>query len=198
MAGVEKIIEKIVKDSEVKAAEIISSANAQAAEIIKKANAVAADKVEELKRKAEHEINDKNRIFNSMAELEVRNEILNTKQDIIAKAFNEALNKLGSMDINQYKEMFKSMIIKAVETGEEEILLSPKDKDRIPKSFIDEVNSILQQNGKRGALRLSDETINISGGFLLRSSGVEINNSFEALIRMHRDEIEPKVAELLF
>jgi V/A-type H+-transporting ATPase subunit E len=198
MAGVEKIIEKIVQDSGVRAEEIINGAKAQATDIIKRANISAANKVEELKKKAENEINDKNRIFNSMAELEVRNELLNTKQEVIAKVFKGALDQLSSMDFKQYMELLNNMIVRAVETGEEEIVLSQKDKDRIPKSFIDEVNNILQQNGKIGALKLSNDTINISGGFLLKSSGVEINNSFEALIRMHRDEIEPKVAELLF
>ncbi|MFZ5354732.1 MAG: V-type ATP synthase subunit E [Bacillota bacterium] len=198
MAGVEKIKEKIIKDSEDKAAEIIANAKAQAEDILKKAQSEAAHKADELVKKAEHEINEKKRIVNSMAELEIRNELLKTKQELIEKVFVSALDKLSSMDINEYKSLMKQMMVKAVETGEEEVILSEKDRKTLSESFVSEVNAMLSANGKLGALKLSNDTANIRGGFLLRSKGMEINNSFEALIKMHRDEIEPKVAELLF
>ncbi len=198
MAGVDKIKEKILRDSEEKAAEIIASAKTQADEIHKKAQATAAAKATDLQKKAENEVSDKKRIINSMAELEIRNQILNAKQNIIEKVFAAALDKLSSMEINEYKSLLKAMMLKAVISGEEEVILSQRDKELLGAGFVSEANALLSQNGKLGALKLSNDAANIKGGFLLRSKGMEINNSFEALLKMHRDDIEPKVAELLF
>ena len=37
-------------------------------------------------------------------------------------------------------------------------------------------------------MKISEETRNISGGFILKSGDIEVNNSFESIIRMYRDD----------
>jgi V/A-type H+-transporting ATPase subunit E len=94
--------------------------------------------------------------------------------------------------------MIFNMLMSSVETGEEEVILSEGSTRKLSDGFISKVNDALAAAGKKGSIRISDETRNISGGFILKSQGVEINNSFEAVIRLYRDEIEPKVAEIFF
>jgi len=76
--------------------------------------------------------------------------------------------------------------------------MSGAGKSKLSADFISKLNKALAAAGKKGNVKLSDETRDISGGFILKSQGVEINNSFEAIIRLFRDEIEPKVAEIFF
>ena len=90
------------------------------------------------------------------------------------------------------------MLVSSIETGDEEVLLSDSGKSKISGDFIEVVNRALVQAGKKGNVKLSDAAANIKGGFILKSQGTEINNSFEALLRMYRDDIEPKVAQILF
>ncbi|MDF2521911.1 MAG: H+transporting two-sector ATPase subunit [Clostridia bacterium] len=198
MAGVEKIKEKILQDSEAKANAIIADAKKQAQEIIDNANVKAAKKAEEIKKKASSDAADKLRISNSMLELEMRKDILSTKQQLIEETFKKALESLSHMNDGEYEAMLQSLVIKAVETGEEEILLSKQDKNRLSADFSNKINLNLAQIGKKGNLKFSDEARNIIGGFVLKSGGVEMNYSFEALLRMYRDEIEPEVAAILF
>lgn len=198
MAGVEKIKEKILQDSEAKANAIIADAKKQAQEIIDKANVKAAKKAEDIKKKASSDAADKLRISNSMLELEMRKDILSTKQQLIEETFEKALESLSHMNDGEYEAMLQSLVIKAVETGEEEILLSKQDKNRLSADFSNKINQNLAQIGKKGNLKFSDEARNIIGGFVLKSGGVEMNYSFEALLRMNRDEIEPEVAAILF
>lgn len=198
MTGVEKIKEKILQDSETKADQILADAKKQADKIIDNANVKAAAKAEELRKQAAAEAAEKLKISNSMLELEMRKEMLSTKQLIIEEVFQNALNSLSNIGSNEYEAIIQKLIIDAAESGNEEILLSMQDKKRLSADFISKVNQALVQAGKNGNLKLSDETRNISGGFVLKAEGAELNYSFEALLKMYRDEIEPEVAAILF
>jgi V/A-type H+-transporting ATPase subunit E len=64
--------------------------------------------------------------------------------------------------------------------------------------FIAGINTQLKARGIKGELKLSDEARGISGGFILKKGDIEVNNTFEALIRMTRDELEAEVVKVLF
>jgi len=198
MTGVEKIKEKILQDSQAKADSIIDDAKKQAEAIIEKANARAVQKAEEVRKRAAAEAAEKLKISNSMLELEMRKDMLNTKQQLIEEVFQSALDSLSKMENSQYEATITKLIISAVETGNEEIQLAKQDKNRLSADFGSKLNQTLVQVGKNGNLKFSDEARDIKGGFVLKAGGVEINYSFEALLRMYRDEIEPEVAAILF
>lgn len=198
MTGVEKIKEKILQDSEVRAQSIVADAKKQAEEIIEKANVKAVQKADEIQKKANSDAAEKLKISSSMLELEMRKDILSTKQQLIEEVFQKALDSLSKLENNEYEATLYKLIVDAIESGDEEILLSKNDKNRLPADFVSKLNQVIVQAGKKGNLKLSDETRDIMGGFVLKAKGVEINYSFEALLRMDRDEIEPEVAAILF
>jgi V/A-type H+-transporting ATPase subunit E len=198
MAGVEKITEKILQDAEIKANEIIEKARLQAKETVEKANQKAAARVKEISQKSAYDINEKKRIINSMVELEMRKDILAAKQQSIEEVFAKALDRMNGLDAEKYEQIVFDMLMASVETGDEVVIMSESGKKKLSVDFIDKVNKALETAGKLGNVKLSDETRNISGGFILVGQGVEVNNSFEAVIRLYRDEIEPKVAEIFF
>ena len=49
-----------------------------------------------------------------------------------------------------------------------------------------------------GLLTLSEETRNIRGGFILVDGDVEVNCAFETLVRLQREKLERRAAEILF
>jgi len=198
MAGVEKIKEKILQDAEVKINEILEKARLQAKEIEEKANQKAALRAKEISQKSTHDISEKKRIINSIVELEIRKDILTAKQQSIEEVFDKALERMNNLDSGKYEQVIFDMLMASVESGEEEILMSEGGKKKLSADFISKANKSLESAGKKGMLKISDETRNISGGFILMGQGVEVNNSFEAVIRLYRDEIEPKVAEIFF
>lgn len=198
MAGIEKIKEQILQDSENAVNIILEEAKKQAQAIIDKAQLQATEKAESIRKKAINDSLEKVRIANSMAELEMRKSKLLTKQNIIDEVFTKVLDRLSSLEGVEYEKLIFNMLINAIETGDEEVVLSGNRKSKMSEGFIDNVNQSLVSAGKKGNVKLSDKTENIVGGFILVSQGVEINNSFEALIRLNRDEIEPKVAQILF
>ena len=60
------------------------------------------------------------------------------------------------------------------------------------------VNSATAQITGTGLLTLSEETRPIRGGFILVDGPVEVNCSFEAMLRLQREKLEKPAAEILF
>lgn len=198
MAGVEKIQAKILEESRLLAEANIKNAEEEAASIIRAASKDSEAKRKQIIEKAELEAVEVKKRLIAIAELEARKQKLMAKQEVVDEAFKMTLTKLNNLPDIEYQSILVEMISNSVETGEEEILLSLKDKERLPPSFIDELNKKLIQKGVPANLKLSEETRNISGGFILKSGDIELNNSFESIIRMNRDDMETEVIKCLF
>ncbi|MCR4429767.1 MAG: V-type ATP synthase subunit E [Tepidanaerobacteraceae bacterium] len=198
MEGIEKIKERIMQEALQKQREILDKARAEADKIIRD----SAVQVEEIKRqsrqKAERMAEEEKRKILSMAELDERKRLLSAKQQIIDGVFEKARQELENMPADDYLGLMRAMLIKASAAGDEEIIVNEKDKNRITTDFLNNINGELKKQGKTGGLRLSAETRPIIGGFILKSSEMEINSSFDALIKAQRDELETEISKTLF
>jgi len=63
---------------------------------------------------------------------------------------------------------------------------------------LNEINSQLEKEDMKGSLTYAERSAQISGGFILARDGIENNNSFEVLLSMQREELEARVADILF
>lgn len=196
--SLEKIIERIEQDAKNQAEEIIKNASANSDKIIQeaneRANQVKAQALEESKKQAGVH---KQRLI-STASLDLRKDILTEKQRAIDSAFQEAMDNLLKMRDDEYQKIIVKMILPNVLTGNEEIILSERDKTRLGKVFLDKINNELSKTGKKGRLTIAKDSYNILGGFVLRRGNVELNNSFESLFNSIREDIESEVSKVLF
>ena len=196
--SLEKILERIKADAQGEADNIRNRASASAEEITKKAQADAeklkAEALESAKITAEQH---KERII-STAQLDLRKQLLAEKQKAIDSAFQEAMNNIINMDDAQYREFLKKMIVPSVQTGSEEIILCERDKARLGKSFLKELNREISSGGGSGNLTISQDTYDMLGGFVLRRGKIEINGSLESIFGSSRDDLETEVAKILF
>ena len=198
MSGAEKIQTKILEEARLIAEANIKRAEEEAANIIKAASDEAEAKRRKIIEKAEDEAAEVKKRIVAVAELEARKQKLMAKQEVVEEAFELTLKKLNNLSDVEYESILIEMIPNSVETGREEILFSPKDKKKLSRGFIDELNKRLSQRGIPANLKISEETRNISGGFILKSGDIEINNSFESILRMNREDIESEVIKSLF
>lgn len=198
MSGTEKIIGKILEDARLQAEANLNRAKEEAANIIKSASDDAEAKKKQIIEKAELEAVEVKKRLIAVAELEARKQKLQAKQEVVDEAFDLALQKLNNLPDIEYQSILVEMISNSIQTGKEEVLLSESDKKRLSPGFIEELNKKLADKGVSANLKISDEHRNINGGFILKSGDIEINNSFEAIIRMNRDDIETEVIKALF
>lgn len=193
----EKITERILQNGRGKAAAIKREAEAKAQEIIAEAQKRADSQSKEKFSAATRQATEERKRILALAQLEARNDILRAKREVIEEAFRGVLERLCSLSEVGYWELLKKTLVE-IAGGGEEIILSSSDHKRIPREFLNQINELLIKNGKRGSLKLSRETRNIRGGFILKAGGVEINNSFESLVDSIREEIELEVVGILF
>ncbi|WDU82208.1 V-type ATP synthase subunit E [Caloramator sp. Dgby_cultured_2] len=198
MAGIENLKERLLSDANEKAANIENEASMKANSTLEEAKSKADKIIEELKEKAERDGRERKERIISKAKMEARDMVLKAKLDAIDNVFRLVVERINNMDIASYRDLFKKLILNNVETGDEEIVLSVKDKNKFDQNFLFDINRELMSMGKLGNLKFSQETLNISSGFILRRRGLEINCTIEALIRNLRDELEAELAKQLF
>lgn len=198
MAGAEKLRERILEEARQQAQANVERAEKEAARIIQNAREDAADKNRKIMDRAGKEADERRKRLVSAAELEGRKQKLQAKQELIEEAFNKAIERLNSLPLEQYEEILANMVVNSVKTGDEEVILSGNDKSRLGIGFIENINRRLEAKGIKGSVRLSGEFRDIKSGFILKRGNVEVNNTFESIIRMQRDELEAEVVKVLF
>ena len=97
------------------------------------------------------------------------------------------------MDGGRYVKLLASLAVKASETGREQIILNPRDREACGEAVVAEANRI---SGKQ--LSLSEETRPIVGGLILTQGKIEVNCALDTLAALRRNELSSEAAGLLF
>jgi V/A-type H+-transporting ATPase subunit E len=198
MAKIDGLINKILEDAEAERKIILEKAEAESNAIIKKKIDEAKEVGSSIIEKANIEAELKRERILSNTTLKVRNEKLEAKQKVMSSVFNEALDKFCTMSKEEFLNYLKVTIVSLKIDGDEEIILNVKGREFVDGTVIAELNNELISMNKLGNLRISEKIGDFKGGFILEKNGIEINNTFEALINSYRDELEFEVAAILF
>lgn len=198
MAKIDGLINKIIEDAEAEREIILKKAETESNAIIKKKDDEAKEAESSIIEKANIEAELKRERILSNTTLRVRNEKLAAKQKVMSSVFNEALDKLCTISTEDFLNYLKVTVVSLKIDGDEEIILNTKDREFVDGTVIAELNNELMSMNKPGNLRISEKIGNFKGGFILEKNGIEINNTFEALINSYRDELEFEVADILF
>lgn len=190
----ERVSRKILEDASKKAGEIREGAQRKAGEIGERAKAEVKEIGEKSKADAQTAARDEKERLIALAKLELRKSLLRAKRRLVDEAFEGAVSQLNFLKKGEYQKLVKRLLLQAVETGDEEVIVSPEE-NRIDQRF---VNRVSKELGDRGGLKLSEEKRAMKGGFILRRGKVEVKATFESLVDGVRDELEMEVARLLF
>lgn len=194
----EKITAKILADAQAEAQKIGEEAQKRAKEIISRAKREVGQIREEAQKEAQAQaVEEKKRVL-SRAEMEVKRGSLKEKQVLIGKVFELALQRVEGMKGGEYSKLMEDLLLKAVEDGDEEVIISEETKGKLGGGFLERVNQRLRTGGKKGEISLAEERRQIGSGFILRKGKKEVNCSFESLLGSKREELEGEVARILF
>lgn len=196
--SVNNITSKILKDAEGRKENILAAAEEEKNNILSKKVASAKELEKEILEKAENEAKSKKERVLSGAKLKVRNEKLAAKQEVINEVFSKSVEKLCKLNNDQYINFIKGSILALDIDGNETLILNENGQKLITKEILSEINSGLKAKNLKGEITISDKVGTFKGGFILEKNGVEVNNTFEALVGSLRDELEFEVAQVLF
>lgn len=227
MNGIEKITQMIQSEAQTEIDGVLEAARRDAAETAARYEAQARAESAELAAKQEKAAAEREERLVSVAQLEARKTTLAAKQEMVERAYALALEKLCTLPEEKYITVLAELMAEAAATGREEVIFSDRDRERVGKAAVAKANELLARKTapelpreltetRVGAildkavasvsaiaqgtamLTLSPETRPMSGGFILQDQRVEVNCTFDTLVRLQRAETAGAVAKKLF
>ena len=182
----ETIINKIKTDAEKKAQEIKKEAEQKANTIKQDATKEAKKHAQSIMDKGKQQAENRKKILISQAHQNAKRKEMNAKEELIETCFKQAIDQLGNLDDNTYKNMVKQLILQGKEQipGECNIKISRDIDEHIAKELDVSVT------GKTEA----------TGGIILISKDgtITIDNTFEGILKREKQDIRVKIGILLF
>lgn len=180
------IIDKIIAEAEEAAKAILAKGQKEADALLKAGQDRADKELDVFDRNARAEAEKAAAKEISSAEMQAKKAILETKQEILADVIAEAEKQLLSLEDAAYANVIGGMLEKLDKTLGTEIIVSAKDVSRLA--------AVVAEKG----FQLSEQTSEISGGFIVKNGDIEYNYSFESIITVEKEEIQQIAANILF
>ncbi len=190
MAGIDKILETIRRESGEREKEILSLAEAKAEAILDEARQQADNMMAREKQRVQKEAEQERVRHNAQDEAEMHQELLRLKRELLKACYQSASGAIESLPLPKY-EAFLRFYLAGENLDGCELVLSFQDKKRLEKS------GFLKQYMKKG-LRLSKEEGQFSAGFMLKKKNFVVDCSLPALLEEKQEVLELKLAKILF
>ena len=227
MEGIEKITAKIAQDAQAEIGRLTAETDEKVQAVRANAEHQAQQEANEIVEKGRMAASERLERLSSASQMERRKLELAAKQEVLGEAFNMALEKLCTLPEQEYIALLTKLALEASSSGKERIIFSQKDRNTVGKQVVIAANEALVKERApglpeeitksrvgtlmdklvhnttavvtgAGMLTLSEETRDIRGGFIMVDGDVEINCAFETLVRLQREQMEKKVADVLF
>ncbi|MCK4680898.1 V-type ATP synthase subunit E [bacterium] len=192
--AVDDILKRIKADAEEAARKIVAEGQTAADGVADEGRARTDAQKKELRARAEQRAQEERNRITTLARLAARRELLDEKQALVDRVFDEAGDRIVAMEPSEYRKFITGLLLSTVESGDEEVLIG-ETESRLDQAFLDSVSKKL---GKGGGLKLASERRPIAAGFILRSGRVETNCALSTILRDARETLETEVAAILF
>jgi len=192
----EQVVEKILSEGRQEAQRILSEAQAKVRQRRSALDEELKAFEQETEQLARQAAEDKRSRMLAAARMDLRKKILAAKADLLREVFETARRRINTMADGPYLELMGRLLMQAVVTGDEEVLVG-KNETRINPEFLKQINKRLGP-GYKGNLRASSEKAGIDGGFILRRGKVQVNCSTGVLLEQIRQQTEIELAAKLF
>ena len=193
MNGIEKITKRIEAQAQAEIDRILADAKERADEIHAQAEAQAEAERVALTARNEKVAAEREERLVGAAQMEAKKIVLAARQEQLEKVYAKALETLCSMPDEQYTKTLAALLEQAAPDGRGSVIFAPDIKERIGAATVALANEKL-----KGSLTLAEETRPMQGGFILSKGNVEVNCTFETLVRLQKAETAGAVLKKLF
>ena len=219
MTGLEKIIDRIQTEARERAGVTLQNAEKECTELAKE----YAARSEQARARIEKEGLEAAQAMLNAARAETEKthiEILqNMRTALIDEAFERAKHEICDTDFGKYRELLAALLTSAlleqhrteqqsIAFGDEvepfdrfEVLLNATDRERFGTQIVSDARRTVERRigaQKAALITLAEETVDISGGLILRFGDVELNCTLDVLMADIRRKLTPRVTEILF
>lgn len=196
--ALEDIVKRIKEKASQEVEKIRKEADKEGEELIKRAEEEAAKIKDKILKGLEKEGEEEKREKLIRTRSEERRKILALKRELMDETFRQAEQIFSNLDREEYLSLLKSSLLSSIDSWNEEIIISSRDKELIEESFIEKLKKELKKKGKEGELKFSPTLGEKERGFILKKEGMQVNCTFSSLFSSLKDELEIEVAKRLF
>lgn len=190
MNGVDRIIERIKKESEAKVKEIMDNANNEAENIRKRNEKETRKIVEKIEQEYEKgAVVIRNTII-SGAKIESKRIQLYAREDIINECFRRSEKKLANMEGKEYEKFLNRSIREGFDVVGKNAVAGSAEKD---SGIVKKIASVLN-------IAVDEKGFSTAGGVVIKSKDgkIRVDNTFEGILSRNKDVLRKDVAEILF
>jgi len=189
---IDRLVKKLHEQAELETAAMLEAARKQVAELDAHEEARVAALVRAIRDRAGRAAEAGRQRVLSESRLKARALLAGTRRAVLDEVFDAARATMAADRSAEYREKLLRILCELA-TGPGHVILSPADRRDLGPWLI------AQANARAGAsLQLAEETRPLLGGFVLVSGPVEINVSLDAVLAGIREDLEPRVARVLF
>jgi len=191
-----QVTEKILSEAQSQADKIKEQADEKVRQERQKLQTELDNFNEETRRLVKQALEEAKSRTLAWARMEIAKKLLRTRKDLLDETFAAAAEKIKNMSAKDYQQLMEKLILSAVNTGDEEIIIDKNEK-RIDAAFVERLNAKLSQNS-RGNLKIADSKADIEAGFILQKGRARVNGSLAVLLAAAKEKLEAELAAQLF
>lgn len=200
MEGLEKILNRIVSDSQAKVDELIANANVEAKGIsddMKKKVDIKCEEILSQISSDKKNIEERTEASKEHKSMQMK---LVVKREVIDETLKFAKEKINNLSDKDYENLLMKVFDKYLQNGcaydTVKICFGERDLKKLSKDVID---SFIKKASEKGLkMTLSDTPVRINNGFILDFGDVLENCSFDAMIEQNKDKFEDIAKKILF
>ena len=194
-----KIIEKAMQE----ASEIKENGNQKAQMLIDQTLKETEEKINQMLEEAKAKNADLIKTKNAEFDQAVKQQVLANQKRIIKETFEKALEKLTNMTDVELNNYVVSHLQKAQINNDVTIKVNNNDYTKYQTLFSTNHDSNLdiltkELNLNNVMITLSNDSVDIVGGFIIACEYFDIDNSYEVILNNLSEELETTIAEMLF
>ncbi|MBL1226969.1 V-type ATP synthase subunit E [Enterococcus sp. BWR-S5] len=125
-------------------------------------------------------------------QLDVRQETLNRKQELLTQLFKETVEKMNEWDTATFQNFAANVLSNLQLTGEVQLDAGEYSQDKLSQEWLNQFHT------DKLTVQLSDTVIPKESGFVVVKDGIEYNFLFSTLVQEIQKAESFKIAEMLF
>ncbi len=196
MDDLRALTENIISKAKAEADSLLKKANLEAEEIIAAAKEKALEQATKIAAEYQRKAETDERRIKIEAELEGRKLLLENKQRLVGRVFDEGLQALKNLPVEKRIRFLAGRLAAAGMQGGGEVIGAGTPNEWT--AIISAANEMIARSGKSVQLTLSKEKPDFEGGFILKGPNYTVNCSYQAILEELRDTLVPEIAEFLF
>jgi vacuolar-type H+-ATPase subunit E/Vma4 len=186
--AISDITKQIEKEAEAEVARLNKERDEAIYKIQKEYEKKREAQTEEISARVENGKNKIQRRAETFANMEIKNNLLTEKRALLDEAFTKSVKAL--VDSDKYVEILTMLMKKASTEFNDGTIIAAKGKEDATKKALEASGTSFEFKG---------EAMDIEGGFVLKSDKVEVDFSFNSILRKELwGELEMELSQLLF